>query len=116
MRITFIQPPALMAVDSYSTITQPPLGIAYLAAFVRQHGHQPSVVDAVGLAVTRIRPWPRRKNRLIQGLSFEEIIARVPADTEVIAVSCMFTHAWPMVRELLIQLKNAFRASRLIAG
>lgn len=66
MKITFVQPPGLMAVDNYSTITQPPLGIAYLAAYARQHGHEVHVVDAVGAAVTRIHPWPKRARRLVQ--------------------------------------------------
>ena len=105
-----------MAVDNYSTITQPPLGIAYLAAYARRHGHDVAVVDGVGAAVTRLRPWPLREKRLFQGLSFEEIIARVPQDSDVIGVSCMFTHAWPMVRELLRALSLAFPAARLIAG
>ena len=116
MKVTLIQPPAIMAVDNYSTITQPPLGIAYLAAYARQHGHEITVVDAVGADVTRLRPWPKREKRLFQGLSFDEIIARVPADSEVIGVSCMFTHAWPMVRELILELGKAFPKARLIAG
>lgn len=116
MKITLVHPPALMAVDNYSTITQPPLGIAYLAAYARRHGHEPRVVDAVGEAVTRVRPWPKRRKRMYQGLSFDEIIARVPADTEVLGVTCMFTHAWPMVRELILELAKAFPKARLIAG
>lgn len=116
MKIVFVQPPALMGLDNYMTITQPPLGLAYLASYARQHGHEPVVVDAVGSAVETLRPWPPRENRLIQGLDFEEIVARVPPDAEVIGVSCMFTHAWPMVRELMLRLKDAFPAARLIAG
>jgi len=116
MKIVFVQPPALMGIDNYTTITQPPLGIAYLAAYARQHGHEPSIVDAIGGALRTLRVWPRRENRLMQGLDFDEIVARVPSDAEVIGVTCMFTHAWPMVRELMIRLKEAFPTARLIAG
>lgn len=116
MRVTLIQPPALMAVDSYSAITQPPLGIAYLAAYARQRGHEVHVVDAVGEAVTRVRPWPHRARRLLQGLDVAETVSRVPPDSGVIGVSCMFTHSWPMVRGLLGALKDAFPAAKLIAG
>jgi anaerobic magnesium-protoporphyrin IX monomethyl ester cyclase len=116
MKVTFVHPPALMAVDNYSTITQPPLGIGYLAAYVRQLGHKVAVVDAVGDAVTRITPWPLRERRLFQGLSFEEIYERIPEDSDVIGLSCMFTHAWPMVRELMKGIKRRFPHARLIAG
>ena len=74
MKIVLIQPPSLIAVDNYSTMTQPPIGIAYLAAFIRQAGHKVKVVDAVGEAVETIHPWPYRKKRLLQGLDFDEII------------------------------------------
>lgn len=116
MRVTLIQPPALMAVDSYSAITQPPLGIAYLAAFAREHGHDVHVVDAVGAAVTRVQAWPHRARRLLQGLDVDETVSRVPRDSAVIGVSCMFTHSWPMVRGLMWALKRAFPSAKLIAG
>ena len=116
MKLTLVQPPAMMAVDSYSTITQPPLGIAYLAAYARRLGHEVHVVDGVGAAVKSIRPWPQRKKRLIQGLSFEQLIECIPRDSDVIGMSCMFTHAWPMVRELMLLLRKEFPAAKLIAG
>ncbi|MDD5656435.1 MAG: radical SAM protein [Elusimicrobia bacterium] len=116
MKIVLVQPPALVAVDSYSAITQPPLGVAYLTAYARQRGHEVAVVDAVGAAVDRLRPWPHRAKRLLQGLDRGEIAARIPPDVQVIGVSCMFTHAWPMVRELLRALGEAFPKARLIAG
>lgn len=116
MHLTLIQPPALMAVDSYSAITQPPLGIAYLAAYARERGHEVHIVDAVGDAVTRVRPWPHRAKRLLQGLDVAETVARVPRDTQVIGVSCMFTHSWPMVRGLIEAIREAFPAAWLVAG
>lgn len=116
MKITLIQPPALMAVDNYSTITQPPLGMAYLAAYARQKGHEVQIVDSVGEAVRMIHPWPLREKRLTQGLTFEQIAKRIPQDVEVIGFSCMFTHAWPLVRELIKFIHGQFPRARLIAG
>ena len=55
MKLTLVQSPAMMAVDSYSTITQPPLGVAYLAAYARRLGHEVHVADGVGAAVKSIR-------------------------------------------------------------
>ncbi|HRK01530.1 MAG TPA: radical SAM protein [Oligoflexia bacterium] len=116
MKVTLVQPPALVAVDNYSTITLPPLGIAYIAGYLRSHHHEVTVVDAVGAAVRKLEPWPKRKKRLIQGLSFEEILERIPSDTQVIGVTCMFTHAWPMVRDLLAALKERFPKAWLVCG
>src|SRR3989338_996835 len=116
MKLTFVQPPGMVAVENYSMLTQPPLGIAYLSAYARQLGHEVHVVDAVGAAAKRFQPWPYHKKRLIQGLSFPEIVERIPSDSDVIGVSCMFTHAWPMVRELIILLKKEFPNAKLIGG
>jgi anaerobic magnesium-protoporphyrin IX monomethyl ester cyclase len=116
VKLTLIQPPGLVAVGNYSTMTQPPLGLAYLAAYARRSGHEVSVVDAVGAAPGLLRPWPGHPKRMLQGLDIPEVLARVPADVEVLGVTCMFTHAWPMVRELLRALKRAFPGARLIAG
>lgn len=116
MKITLVNPPSLIGIDSYSTMTQPPLGIAYLAAFARQSGHDIHVVDAVGEAVTLINRWPFRKKRLIQGLGFAEIVECISGKPDVIGISCMFTHAWPMIRELIIVLKKEFPEAKLIAG
>ena len=110
MKLTLVQPPSMMAVDSYSTITQPPLGIAYLAAYARRLGHEVHVVDGVGAAVKSIRPWLQRKKRLIQGLSFEQLIECIPRDSDVIGMSCMFTHAWPMVRDSMRSRSRIIRA------
>ena len=33
-----------------------------------------------------------------QGLSTEEIAERIPEDTEVIGVTCMFSTLWPLTR------------------
>lgn len=116
MKIALVQPPALVAVDNYSTITLPPLGIAYIAGYMRQHGHEVTIVDAVGAAVRRLNPWPKRQKRLTQGIRFDEILARIPRDAEVIGVTCMFTHAWPMVRDLLHEIKKAFPNTWLVCG
>ena len=72
----------------------------------RRLGHEVHVVDGVGAAVKSIRPWRQRKKRLIQGLSFEQLIERIPRDSDVIGISCMFTHAWPMVRELMLPVAS----------
>ena len=116
MKITLIHPPALMARSNYSTITQPHLGLAYIAAFVRERGHEVEIVDGVGEAISTFTVWEPRPDFLVQGLSFDDIIERVAPDTELIGLTCMFTHSWPMVRELAKAVKAAFPDIPLVAG
>ena len=35
------------------------------------------------------------------GLRSEEIVHRIPADTELIGVSCMFSQDWPEIRRMI---------------
>lgn len=116
MRVSLVHPPALVARSNYSTITQPPLGLAYLAAHSREAGHDVEVIDGVGEDVARFEPWPAHENFLVQGLSLDEVVQRIRPDTDLIGVTCMFTHSWPMVRELMRAVKNAFPHVPLIAG
>lgn len=116
MKIALIQPPALQCQDSYSSLTQPPLGLAYLAAYARGLGHEVVIVDAVGEAIEQSHVWPGAPGLLIQGLDLDAVASRVPRDAEIVGFSCMFTHAWPMVRELMHRVKAAVPGAFYIAG
>ncbi len=115
-RVVLVQPPALQCEDGYSSITQPPLGMAYLAAYARKAGFTVDVVDGVGSALEKVHPWPHSPGIVIQGLALDEVAARIPEDADVIGFSCMFTHAWPMVRELMLKVRKARPRAFLIGG
>ena len=116
MKITLIHPPALMAKDNYSTITQPHLGLAYLAAFVRQHNHDVQMIDAVGEAVNQFLPWQENHRFIVQGLSMDQIVPLIDADTQLIGITCMFSHAWPLVRRVIQHVHRAFPEVPIIVG
>jgi radical SAM superfamily enzyme YgiQ (UPF0313 family) len=116
MVVTLIQPPSLMSKSSYSTITQPPLGLAYLAASARSRGHEVHVLDAVGLAIDRFYDWGEQKDFLVQGLGIEQIVEKIPRSSQVIGLTCMFTHAWPLVRQLIRSIRTHFPDTLIIAG
>lgn len=46
MKVTLIQPPSVYLLDSKA---MPPLGILYLAAWLRKHGHEVSIIDLAGV-------------------------------------------------------------------
>ncbi|MBI5209911.1 MAG: B12-binding domain-containing radical SAM protein [Elusimicrobia bacterium] len=116
MKIILIQPPGLQSQDSYSSFTQPPLGIAYLTAYAKTLGFEVEVIDGVGAALSRTHPWSGGQGLLLQGLTLDEVVARVPPDAEVVGLSIMFTHSWPMVRELMRGIRRALPRAFLMAG
>lgn len=116
MRVTLINPPSLIGKYNYSAFTHPPLGLAYLAACLRQKNHIVRVVDAVGEGISRFTIYPGSKRFLVQGLSVTDILNRIPPETGLIGISCMFSHTWPLVRQLIRDIKNTFPDIPIIAG
>jgi radical SAM superfamily enzyme YgiQ (UPF0313 family) len=58
--------------------------------------------------------WDARA--LMHGLCIEEIVGRIPRDTEVIGISCMFTVEWLIVAELVAAIRDAFPAALIVLG
>ncbi len=102
-----IRPPLVSSSRSYSAIIAPPLGLAYVAAALEQAGHALTVIDALGAAPDAARPaaYP---GLTACGLSNDEIVARIPGETDAVGVSVMFSQQWPHVETLT----RAIRARR----
>lgn len=114
MKVTLIHPPVYINKNGLTALRPSlPLGLAYIAAVLRDDKHTIHVVDALGAAPEQMIPdgdiW-----RL--GLSLEEIVARIPADVQAIGVTSMWSYSWPIVRELLRKLKAAFPKVPLVCG
>ena len=105
--VTLIRPPLVSAPRSYSVIIAPPLGMAYVAAALEAAGHRVVAIDALGDAPDAQGPaaYP---GLTAYGLSNDEIVARIPADTQLVGISVMFSQQWPHVEALT----RAIRASR----
>lgn len=114
MKVTLINPPQLISpTNAVSTVTIPPLGLAYLAGSMRAAEHTVQIVDSIAEGINHFCPFGPY---YLQGLSKEEIVARVPSDSDIIAVGLMFSCAWPATRELLNMLKSAFPEIPLVLG
>jgi anaerobic magnesium-protoporphyrin IX monomethyl ester cyclase len=95
----------------------PPIGLAYIAAVLRDAGHDLTVVDAAGEGIDQVVDLPSPIGAIRRtGLSAEEIVARVPRDTQMVGVSIMFLHEWPQVRELLPLLRHRAPGATIVLG
>lgn len=93
----------------------PPLGVAYLAAALKQAGHQVCVIDAFGEApgqVARVSGQPLN----VVGLSIDEIIRRIPRHTDLIGFSVMFSGDWLVHKRVVRAVHAAFPATPIIVG
>jgi len=114
MKVTLIHPPVYINKNGLTALRPSlPLGLAYIAAVLRDDKHEITVIDALGDAPEQMIPdgdiW-----RL--GLTPEEIIDRIPKDTKAIGVTSMWSYSWPIVRELLQKLREAFPDITIVCG
>ncbi|MEC7584016.1 MAG: radical SAM protein [Planctomycetota bacterium] len=114
MKVTLIHPPVYINKHGLTALRPSlPLGLAYIAAVLRDDGHEISVVDALGSAPEQMVQdgdiW-----RL--GLTPEEIAARIDPATEAIGLTSMWSYSWPIVRELIHKLKEAFPEVPIVCG
>lgn len=90
-----------------------PLGLAYIAAALRQAGHECVVLDALAEAPTQTLP-AGPLTRL--GLSDEQIVDRLDARAQAIAITNMFSFNWPAVRTLIHTIHRRHPEKIIICG
>lgn len=112
--ITILRPPIIYSQNSFSVPVTPPIAVAYLAAALIKNGFTVNPVDAIGEDVHHIETMSR--GRKAQGLSFEAIINRIGPETDILAISIMFSQEWPLIRDLINGIKRVYPDITIIAG
>jgi magnesium-protoporphyrin IX monomethyl ester (oxidative) cyclase len=96
--------PPSTTVARFEPMITTPMGIAYLAATLREKGYEVSCLDTVAEAPRQQTPVSENVIRL--GLTYDQIIARVrDYRPDAVGISCIFSNQWPSVRELASRLK-----------
>jgi anaerobic magnesium-protoporphyrin IX monomethyl ester cyclase len=116
LRVALVRGPFVATLRAASNEATPALGLAYLAAYIRQHGYQPTIVDAVGEDLNRYWSLDAYPGLIIKGLPFAETLDRIPPDTDVIGFSAMFSAEWPIQRALIMAARERFPHALFIAG
>ncbi|MEQ1878728.1 MAG: radical SAM protein [Bdellovibrionia bacterium] len=116
--VTLIRGPVLFPKFRPSGVVNPvpPIGVAYLAGAVRVAGHQVTCIDAAGEGLDQFRVCPLDDRLLENGLSMDAIVARIPASSTVIAISCMFSIDWFYMLKLIRMIRTKFPSQFLIVG
>lgn len=93
----------------------PPIGIAYIAATLREHGFPVSIVDPVGESHDEVHPIAGRA-AVAYGWSLEQIVAAIPRDTSYVGLACMFSQEWPVSKALARMIRERLPRAVIVAG
>ena len=66
------------------------------------------VLTLCGEALTKIRRIEEGTDLLMQGLSNQEIIRKIPKSVKIIGLTSLFSHAWFLVRDIAKEIKINF--------
>ena len=113
MHVCLVRPPTVTDAGIKGQNAVPPIGLAYIAGSLVDAGHRVTVVDAVGSAPTSYRRVEGFRNLVSHGLSSEEVAAMVPADADLIGISCMFSVEWLPNRHTIQAIHTAPPSRRL---
>ncbi|MFA4833328.1 MAG: radical SAM protein [Patescibacteria group bacterium] len=115
MKIVLINPPALSEKEELP-LSQP-LGLASIAAVLREKGHPVSVIDSVALGREKARALIINDNTYYRvGLDYEEIAKLVEPDTELIGLTAPFTHHSHVVKPLIKVLRKHHKNIPIMLG
>jgi anaerobic magnesium-protoporphyrin IX monomethyl ester cyclase len=115
LSVALVRPPSMLPGTAQNAVLEiAPIGLAYLAAALGQAGHRVRVVDAFGEAVRQLTV--HADGYTTNGLTADEIVARIPRDVDLIGVTCMFSNSWLYCRETIAKIAAAFPDVPIIVG
>lgn len=117
MHVSLIAPPTVVSPSHryVAPVGSPPLGLAYIARMVVESGHDLTAIDAVGERIEQFS-YIEGENIYLKGLTFSEIVERVPPQTHVIGLSAMFTSDWRYIRHLVPLLRARAPNALIVLG
>jgi radical SAM superfamily enzyme YgiQ (UPF0313 family) len=112
---TLIRGPSVVGRFALTLNGTPPLSLAYLAGSLTAVGHEVQVIDAVGEALGAMHPG-YRPDIVINGLSVGQIVDRIRPDTHMVGISCLFSHEWPVIRQLIAAIAQRLPGVPIVLG
>lgn len=114
--VTFVRGPLVSSTSALNNEATPAIGVAYLMGYLERAGYEPKFVDAIAEGFDRLWTLDGVDSFRCQGLRHADVAERIPADSEVIAFSCMFSGEWPVHRALIAEVRRAFPRALIVAG
>lgn len=114
--VALVRGPIVFKDKAVNNKATPAIAYAYLSSYLRHKGYKTVIIDAIGEGLNKIWPLKKYPGFKCQGLTFDEIIARIPKGTSVIGFSGMFSGEWPVIRDLIKETRKYFPKALFVAG
>ena len=113
--IALIRPPSVLPFTAQNAVLEiPPIGLAYLGSSLKRAGHRIRIIDSFGEAPGQL--INDDDGYTINGLSADEIVERIPADVQLIGVTCMFSNSWIYCRRTIARIAERFPNVPIVVG
>ncbi len=113
MRVALLAPPQYFTPMQVTAGVVPPLGPMYVAAYIRKHGVDVTLIDGLGGNPTQY--W-QHEDIMLRGLTFDEMMARIPDDVDIIGISSLYSFSHLVVKKLAVVLRKRFPGKTLVMG
>ena len=114
--VSLVRGPIVFADGSVNNEATPAIACAYIAGYLSEKGYQVVTIDAIGEGLNRTWPLKDYPGFSCHGLQVDEIISRIPKDSDVIGFSGMFSGEWPVLKKLITQTRSHFPKALMVAG
>lgn len=114
IKTTLINPPQIFTKSQVASGLTPPLGIAYLAAYLLRSNYPVQVIDSLGEAPGTITSF--KKGTFLRGLPFDEIVKKIDPDSHLVGISNLFSFGYPAVEILCQEIHKAHPEKKIILG
>jgi anaerobic magnesium-protoporphyrin IX monomethyl ester cyclase len=114
--VTLVRAPIVSTVRAVNNEATPCLAFAYLSAYLRSKGYRTTIVDGIAEALNRVWSVAEFPGYQCHGLSFDEVVERIPGETAIIGFSTMFSGEWPIIRTLIRATRRRFPKALIVAG
>lgn len=114
-KVVLVRGPMVTA-TALSNLATPSIALAYLGGYIRPHGYECEVIDALAEGLDRFWPVDGYPMLLGQGLTSEEVVARIPLDADAVAFTVMFSAEWPVQRDFILAVRKRLPNALFVAG
>jgi radical SAM superfamily enzyme YgiQ (UPF0313 family) len=114
--VTLVRAPLISRKGALNNEASPHLGLAYVAGYARKFGYGVEIIDGTAEGLNHVLPFEGHPGFQIQGISPDDLVARIPPSTEVVGFTSMFSSEWVLLRGIIRAVRARFPEALLVAG